>query len=100
MERLTEKLDDDTYFTEYDESSCIHKLGKLEDIEEKIGIDFITLFKALKNGIRIIDDGHPYNDKVDVIYSSGIPYGFKCKVSEHCVFFKDRDITWTLTKED
>lgn len=29
------------------------KLGKLENIEEEIGIDLITLFKALKNGCWI-----------------------------------------------
>ena len=28
-----------------------NKLGQLEDIEEELGIDLITLFKALKNGI-------------------------------------------------
>lgn len=27
------------------------KLGQLEDIEEELGIDLITLYKALKNGI-------------------------------------------------
>lgn len=27
------------------------KLGKLEDIEEELGIDLATLFKALKNGV-------------------------------------------------
>ena len=27
-----------------------HKLGRLEDIEEELGIDLITLFKAMKNG--------------------------------------------------
>ena len=29
------------------------KLKSLEDIEEELGIDLITLFKALKNGIYI-----------------------------------------------
>lgn len=29
------------------------KLGQLEDIEEELGIDLITLFKALKNGCWI-----------------------------------------------
>ena len=29
------------------------KLGKLEDVEEELGIDLLTLFKALKNGIWI-----------------------------------------------
>ena len=30
-----------------------NKLGKLEDIEEELGIDLITLFKALKDGINV-----------------------------------------------
>ena len=30
---------------------AINKLGQLEDIEEELGIDLITLYKALKNGI-------------------------------------------------
>ena len=29
----------------------LNKLGQLEDIEEELGIDLITLFKALKNGV-------------------------------------------------
>ena len=31
----------------------IHKLGQLEDIEEELGIDLITLFKASKQGIFV-----------------------------------------------
>ena len=34
------------------------KLADLEDIEDELGIDLITLFKALKNGIyEILQDG-------------------------------------------
>lgn len=36
-----------------DYSSAVVKLGQLEDIEEELGIDLITLFKALKNGIWV-----------------------------------------------
>lgn len=32
---------------------CVNKLGQLEDLEEDLGIDLITLFKALKNGIWV-----------------------------------------------
>ena len=32
---------------------CVDKLGKLEDIEEELGIDLITLFKASKKGIFV-----------------------------------------------
>ena len=35
----------------FEELKTINKLGQLEDIEEELGIDFITLFKALKDGV-------------------------------------------------
>ena len=31
-------------------NSVLNKLGQLEDIEEELGVDLITLFKALKQG--------------------------------------------------
>ena len=34
------------------------KLGQLEDIEEELGIDLITLIKALKNGIWLKEDSN------------------------------------------
>lgn len=50
MNRLT--LKDDEYWVKSDnQNKAIQKLGQLEDIEEELGIDLITLFKALKNGI-------------------------------------------------
>lgn len=64
IKRLTEKdycgydIKDRQNFNGYDDDkdcqkifSCLQKLGKLEDIEEELGIDLITLFKAIKNGI-------------------------------------------------
>ena len=61
-ERLTEKSRiscDDKYYTDYINyeqmvktlDNLTQKLGQLEDIEEELGINLITLFKALKNGI-------------------------------------------------
>lgn len=76
------------------------KLGQIEDIEEELGIELATLFKALRSGIHIIDDGYPYNDRVNLIYSKSFPCGFKGKVGDHCVFFKDYGRTWSLTKEE
>lgn len=46
-ERLTKKREDGLYDNSSgvcDEEAC--KLGKLEDIEQELGIDLITLFKA------------------------------------------------------
>ena len=34
-------------------SRVMNKLGQLEDIEEELGIDLITLFKALRDGIYV-----------------------------------------------
>jgi len=52
--RLTMKCENGKYFSIVEsvvfdeEQQCIDKLGQLEDIEEELGIDLITLFKALK----------------------------------------------------
>lgn len=54
MNRLTEKrnflyFDTDGYMVD----DCSQKLGKIEDFEEEVGIDLITLFKAAQQGIWI-----------------------------------------------
>ena len=55
MNRLTKKKQDGSYVVIngefYNVGEHIDKLGQLEDIEKELGIDLITLFKALKNGI-------------------------------------------------
>ena len=61
--RLTDKLENGNYDILEQEDVCvarplrperyhlmIQKLGQLEDIEEELGIDLITLFNVLKNG--------------------------------------------------
>ena len=60
--RLTERIDKDHIMTHHyrdgkyrptnfhTKIECYNKLGQLEDIEEELGIDLITLFKALKDG--------------------------------------------------
>ena len=45
MNRLTNK---ELYIVE-DMNKALDKLSQLEDIEEELGIDLVTLFKALKN---------------------------------------------------
>ena len=84
------------------------KLQYLEDIEEEIGIDFITLFKALKHGIYINDGG--IVDEIGNIYESEIKciehwpvWGFTAgdddEMKTLCAF-KDRGKTWALSKEE
>lgn len=61
MERLTKKNDDMGSYTQFGDKyipnhnirhkQCVEKLGKLEDIEQELGIPLEVLFKALKDGI-------------------------------------------------
>lgn len=59
VSRLTIKNENVDLFTgvkfeyETDDLYAVDKLGKLEDLEEELGIDLITLFKALKDGIYV-----------------------------------------------
>lgn len=74
---------------------AIDKLGQLEDIEEKIGIDLITLFKALKNGVYKGHNMYHYDVDFgiygeDFMFSSGL---------EKVAYIKDYRKTWYL-KED
>ena len=45
------QLKDEEIATELD---SIHKLGQLEDIERELGVDLVTLFKAIENGFYYI----------------------------------------------
>ena len=62
---------DDMYDVKKQRSEIIKKdLDQLEEyrkIEEELGIDFITLFKALKDGIYINEDGSVYKDCIKSI---------------------------------
>lgn len=57
MSRLTIKNENVDFLTgvkfeyETDDLYAVDKLGTLEDLEEELGIDLLTLFKALKTNI-------------------------------------------------
>lgn len=108
MERLTKKEEwiDYAGFTNdkhnywRDSNYCIEKLGQLEDIEEELGIDLITLFKALKEGIWYKFE----NANIRYIYVNYLDLGFYV---DHFVFWlnetssfnlKDYGKTWWLEK--
>lgn len=94
-------------------NACVDKLGKLEDIEEDLGIDLITLFKALRNGIWTNQE-QCYGDEkqgkirffqvrllleenaVGCIHNSM----WKGKEDIRTLYFKDYGKTWALTKEE
>ena len=97
MERLTikDKTIRDNFNAEY------AKLADLEDIEEELGIDLITLFKALKQGGVYVKEGN----KVDwglmmkgfEIVGNGNEISLWSQVKLEP---KDYGKIWALTKEE
>ena len=84
------------------------KLKSLEDLEEEIGIDFITLVKILKDDVYINDGGivdeigHIYKEQVKSIEHWpvwGFTAGDDDEMKTLCAF-KDRGKTWALNKEE
>ena len=85
-------------------NSIYKKLKSLEDIEEEIGVDFITLVKMLKDDIYINDGG--IVDEIGNIYKEQVKsiehwpvWGFTAGDNVE-YSFKDRGRTWALSKEE
>lgn len=85
---------DEELLTELD---SIHKLGQLEDIEDELGIDLITLINALKDGVymRTKHFGIDYCQCPKLIhYKNGwriLIYGSTLSLTSN---------KWALTKEE
>ncbi len=98
MNRLTNKIGN--YYCSPDSETSLKpvydKLGKLENIEEEIGIDLITLFKALKNGIY--KKGRN-NLKGLILYSKMPMFSFYHKTID-AELIEDYGKTWALSKEE
>ena len=72
------------------------KLERLEDIEEELGIDLITLFEALKYGIY--KKGRN-NFKGLILYSKMPMFSFYHKTID-AELIEDYGKTWALTKRE
>lgn len=85
-------------------SGAVVKLGQLEDIEEELGIDLVTLFKAYSNGFYVkgeeekqyIDFENPLN--AVAFKNREMFYGHKW--TYQYVKLNDYGKTWALTKEE
>ena len=76
------------------------KLGQLEDIEEELGIDLITLFKALKNGIYTkVWKNYAFGNELTIDMRQKC-FSFKEYQCSAKAYFKDYGKTWALTKEE
>ena len=94
------------YISNESDQMCVDKLGALEDIEEELGIDLITLFKALKKGVYVKFDSYFGNiGELDIKIvkdnATGICYrNKKWYLQEEETLVKDYGKTWALTKEE
>ena len=77
------------------------KLADLEDIEDELGIDLLTLFKALKNGIYVkTKNGISKHYTIHLMkWQQTNTYCLFYRPYSH-IWFKDYGKTWALTKEE
>jgi len=86
-----------------DKKLAEEKLFALEDIEEELGVDLITLFKAYTNGFYVKgENGKQYIDFQNLMNGCALKnreifYGHKW--SYQYVKLYDYGKTWALTKE-
>ena len=76
-----------------------NKLADLEDLEEKLGIDLLTLFMAFKNGIFSRDYGYLLVEHFVLKHKKEL----HCKplrIYEYRFAIKDYGKTWALTREE
>lgn len=88
------------------------KLGQLEDIEEELGIELVVLFKALYEGVYVINVYEniifvepilSFNKEknTNLYVLDGITSFPPNKLCEsYFYYFKDYGKTWALTKEE
>lgn len=101
-ERLTKKVNEEQALSNFPKGEVPTgvlkelKLSKLEDLEEDLGIDLITLCKAIRDGICLKDKHYVLTH-----------YHIDIMVDEKCFFwfgnyyyFKDYGKTWALTAEE
>lgn len=75
------------------------KLGQLEDIEEELGIELLTLFKAIGCGCYF------KNKDNEIVFANDIVIGYKYIVivessTKYMMWNTNYGKTWALTKEE
>ena len=92
-------------------NSVLNKLGQLEDIEEELGIDLVTLFRALKQGYIYVklEDGIIKRDVDMLDFKEGVRcvlFDKSCQVDNNmqCYqmlnYIQDYGKSWALTKKE
>lgn len=84
-----------------DEQECVYKLGPLEDIEDQLGIDLITLKAAQKGFYSKYFDSYVKPVRIVIFEEATRPY-----IEVHhnkmikLIFIDEYGKTWALTKEE
>lgn len=111
MNRLTYHTDDGEYvgMPNYIEiRTALEKLSRLEDIEEEIGIDLITLFKALKYGAYYYTSQNQlthdyvwlYDNYVSASVRDKLSYSLLTCFQKQILSFEDYGKTWSIYREN
>ena len=105
--RLTEKIKENIYREKLfgvDTEDVIDKLGQLEDIEDELGINLVTLFIALRNGIYTVEDGYIPPDflllKYNKKFSRLVDNRPSAIAGGTCFYLQGYRTLWALTKEE
>ena len=98
------------YISNESDQMCVDKLGKLEDIEEQLGIDLITLFNIdqqlntkkemwIKNWDDEIEENFRFSSYyiIDLTHKAFVK--MECEPIDY-FYFKDYGKTWAVTKEE
>ena len=103
MNRLTNK---ELHIVE-DMNKALNKLSQLEDIEEEIGIELTTLFKALKYGVYYYTSQKQlthdyvwlYDNYVSASVRDKLSYSLLTCFQKQILSFKDYGVTWSIYRE-
>lgn len=118
MNRLTYRTDNGEYTgmpNSIEIRMALEKLSKIEDMEEELGIDLITLFKALKDGINVYyedEERYKFHNDLRIEYHKTLGWGLVYIYGSCCrndlpmmldmEFYelKGYGKTWALTKDE
>lgn len=120
MKRLTKKegaitqIDKDGNITKnefievIDKDEAYKKLCQIEDIEEEIGIDLITLFKALKYGVYYYTSQKQlthdyvwlYDNYVSASVRDKLSYSLLTCFQKQILSFEDYGTTWSIDRKE
>ena len=82
----------------------LDKLGKYEDIDEKLGLPYPVFFEAFFNGVDYLDDsGQIIRSTVnifDLYLTERKKIAFITKYGDKILLFEDYGKTWALYKEE